>query len=37
MTDQEIAKKIFPKEVKKELDKIAHETDKKRANKPSQS
>jgi hypothetical protein len=28
MTDEELAKRIFPKKVKAELDKIAHKDDK---------
>lgn len=29
MTDEELAKRIFPKKVKEELDKIAHKDDEK--------
>ncbi len=37
MSDQEIANKVFPKTVKKQLDDIAHKDDDKPANQPSQS
>ena len=35
MTTEEIAKMVFPKKVREELDKVAHEKDKKPNEKPS--
>ena len=36
MTKDELAKRFFPKEAKKELDQIAHEQDDKPVRRPSQ-
>ena len=36
MTKDELAKRFFPKEAKRDLDKIAHEQDNKPVRRPSQ-
>ncbi len=35
MTDEELAKRIFPKKVKEELDKAVHKDDEKQESEPS--
>ena len=35
MTDEELAKRIFPKKVKEELDKVVHKDDEKQDSEPS--
>jgi len=35
MTNEELAKKIFPKEVRQELKRVAHEKDQPKSKKPN--